>query len=255
MNSLEPNKIVINIPLFKQVRLYQLFDPNTRKILNVNVYCITLVLITVIVQCIVVYGLLGFLVEMEDDIDDITSFLLIFFHSMNTLVILKIIVFVYKANEIWDLFDIANIHFLDSEKCRKHIGILRKYGDLSIKITNLLRFLPIATFIGWSLFPLMTYMTSSGNHDSDRMTTNQRFNCIYNFRFPVTVRNFNYHFVLFYIMELMTLIYSLVVHTVFDIFIISFCSVIIAQYEIVARAFEDVGCDEIIPSNDNGKSL
>lgn len=250
MSSLESDKIVINIALFKRIRLYQLFNPNNRKILNMNVYHLILVLITVMIQCIVVYGLFGFFIEMEDDIDDVTSFLLIFFHSMNTLIVLKTIVFMCRANEIWNLFDVAYPHFLNSKKCRKHVGILHKYGNLSIKITNGLCLLPIATFIGWSAFPLITYITSSKNPD-----LNKRFSCIYDFRFPVTISDYNNHFIWFYIMELVTLIYSLVIHTTFDIFIISFCCVLIAQYEIMARAFEDVGRNETISDIDNSKSL
>lgn len=255
MSSLEANRIVINIPLFKQICLYQLFNPNVRKILNVNVYRLALVLLTVIVQCIVVYGLFGFFIEMEDEIDDVTLSLLIFFHSMNTLIVLKTIIFVYKANEIWNLFDVAYEQFLSSAKCRKHVGILQRYGNLSVKFTNMLCFMPLMTFTGWSAFPLMTYMMTSGNLDSDGITANQRFNCIYNFRFPVTIHYFNNHFLLFYFMELVTLFYSVAIHTIFDIFIISFCCTLIAQYEIIARAFEDVGHIETIPHIDNGTAV
>jgi len=250
MSSLESDEVAFNLKLFKLFRFYHLFDPLSKKLCNVNVYHIAWYIINCVIGCIIIFGLLGYFTEMEDVIDSIFHIQLMFCFLLYSLSLLKIITFLYKANNIWDLLRVTHIHFLTSTQCQAHIGILHKHRNISIKITNLISGFAILTTLEWILFPLVLRLFSK----TDANDSNQRFENIFNFRFPVTVSEYNNYYFIFYILESFIAIFMLYVYVVTDLFFISVCYVIIAQYEIIKRAYEVVNC-EPSSENNNGKSI
>lgn len=253
--SLKPYDVAFNLELIKQIRFYHLLDPNSRKIFNVNVYQFILVLITFICECLLIYGLLGYFIEMEDTIDSIAVLLLIFVTIINILSVIKAITFMYKANDIWSLFNVARINFLSSVRCRDYSNIHYKYGDISIKTTYFLFVMAILGNLVWGAYPLVLYAMSIGDVHTDSTTNRRRIENIINYPFPVTVSTFNNNFFCFYIIELIILTFNLVIYAAFDIFIVSFSFVLIAQYEIINRAFENIGYDECRHQNNDGESI
>lgn len=249
MSSLESNEVAINLKLFKLFRFYHLFDPNSKKICNLNVYHLAWYIINCVIGCIIIYGFIGYFTEMEDVIDSIFYIQILFCYLLYSLSLLKIITFLYKANNIWDLLRVTRINFLTSTQCQTHIGILHKHRDKSIKITNFISGFGILTTLEWILFPLMLRLFPKNNAEY----SNRRFENIFNFRFPVTVDEYNNNYFVFYIMESFIAMFMLYVYVVIDLFFISVCYVIIAQYEIIKRAFESVN-SEVSSENNNGKS-
>lgn len=74
MGDIEILEVAINSELLKWLRLYQLFDPNGKKIIALNIYQLCCVMFIVIAELIFVYGTFGYFVEMDDTITDIDCF-------------------------------------------------------------------------------------------------------------------------------------------------------------------------------------
>lgn len=250
---LESNKSFID-SLFKRIRFYDLLDPSSNKMFNYNVYKLISVLIVFIIGCCMIYGQMGYFIQMEDSIDTVDSLLIIFIDLITSLSSLKIIMIVYKANDIWDLLNATRINFLTSGHCQKYIHYIHYYSNLSTKISYLLIVLLIGGLLTWGGFPLVIYAISFRNVNAD-CVQKERIVTAINYRYPLTINTFNEHFILFYMIELAILTFDVFVHGVFDIFIVSVGFTIIAQYEIITRAFENICAKEQIVQIYDGKSI
>lgn len=238
MKSLfENNEVAFNLALFKKLHLHRLLDPNCTKIFNLQIYRLALVILIIIGLCITIFGLMGFFTKMEDNVDNIGLFLIGFSLLQSFQAVLKLSICVYKANKIWDLLDITCFNFLKSKQCIKHIIILHKYCDMSKKLTNFLSISFIGSISLWLTYPLlfnMFILTSA-----DRKT--RRYENFINLRFPVSIKMYNTHYYIFYLMEAEIGFLATYGAVMIDVFLISIYCVIIAQYKILAKAFEKIG--------------
>lgn len=245
MNLLKSNEVAINLKLFKLLRFYHLLNPSSRKVFNINFYRLTIIFFTIIFVFFTIYGQFGWFIKMDDHIDDITILMSIFHDTMSLTIVLKIILFVYNADEIWDIFIMTRVHLLKSNKCQKNVHMLQKYGKLSIRITQTISIALIGTVFIWGALPFVLNLIFAHK-------TNQRMENILNHRFPVTIYTYNNYFILFYIIELALLSFALIIFLANDFFIISFGFNIMAQYEIITMAFEDIGYEEQTAQNSDG---
>lgn len=237
MSSFQIQEVAINLALYKWFCLYHLFDLNSVKLFGYHINRTIGVLFTIVVQCGIIFGLLGFFVEMEDTVDGIDLFVFIFFNLINILSVLKICVFMYKANDTWDLLDSTRIHFLKSKRCEEHSKKLELVRDKSIYLTNFVFGSAAITFIIWMINPLVinSYLIKTGN------SQNQRYQNIFNMRYPVTIHTYNQYFYVFYGIEIMMGIFVLYSTVLIDTFLVSLSWVMITQYDILKTAFENIG--------------
>jgi len=241
MSSFEVHDVAINIELYKLLRFYHVFDPSYSKIFGFHFYRFTGILITVFIQSCVLFGLLGCFMEMEDQLDYIELFLFIFVNASNFLSVMKICVFIYKANDTWDLFEVARIQFLKSERCRKYrVEILEKVRNKSIKLTNFIFGFSFVTSIIWMTYPLVINLIMIA---TDQIN-NQRYQNVFNMRYPVTINTYNQYYFVFYAIEVILAFFILYNSILIDTFLVSFCWVIIAQYEILTEAFGNIGYED-----------
>lgn len=239
MNTLENQEVAINLALFQRFGFYQTFDPNTTKYMfNFNIYKLTLVFLSATVLFINCFGLLGLILNMESIVDHFALFQIIIVHLQCFLSLLEVSVYIYNAEKIWDSLDIVRLCFLTSRKCHKFINILHKYRQKSVNITNFLLVAFLIMMFIWSVIPLFILMIRPNNNL-------QRYENIINIQFPVHVHVYNEYYFIFYTMELILVIYLVYVALFIDIYIISISYVLIAQYKIIARAFENVGYEQL----------
>ncbi|CAH1710664.1 unnamed protein product [Aphis gossypii] len=237
MSSFEVSNVAINIKLYKLLRFYHLFDPNSTDIFGYHFYRFTGIFITVFIQLFVLFGLLGCFMEMEDTINDIEQFIFIFVNLSNFLSVMKLCVFTYKAKNTWDLFDVTCIHFLKSEKCCKYRNeILEKVRNKSIKLTNFIFGFATMTFIIWTIYPLVVNLFLIKTDQNNL----QRYQNIFNMRYPVTINTYNQYYFFFYTIEMIMGFFILYNSILIDTFLVSFCWVLIAQYEILSEAFGSI---------------
>lgn len=246
MSILESQEAAFNLALYKRIGLYRIFDPSSPKMFNCHVYRLAYITISAITLCINVCGMLTFLTNMEDTIDDIYLFQIICTVTYNSLSVLKVIICMYYANRIWDLLGNTRVHFFTSGRCTTHINILQLYRDGSIQITNVIFVLYAMTGIVSLVFPLLFSAFYMTKFEAEK----QRYENIFNFRFPVTINTYNDYFYVFYVFELITLSFISYTTIIIDILLISISYGLIAEYEVLARAFENIGHEQ---EHQNGK--
>jgi hypothetical protein len=110
--------------------------------------------------------------------------------------------------------------------------------------------LGIMNAILYTMYPLVLMLLRKENANQ----SNRRLENILNFRFPVPVNYYNNNYVIFYIMESCIVMFLLYMHIVSEVFFVSLCFVMIAQYEMIKRAYENFN-GELICENNNGKSI
>lgn len=236
MKSFKPHEVAFNLVLFKKLRYYHIFNTNSTKVLNYNVYRLGLVALTTIVLCVTVFGLLGFVTKMEDVVDDIVLLQIISAEIHNFLSLFKLNMCLYHANKIWDVLSVTRIDFLTSKQCSNHINILHRYRNTSIKITYFLSFIYVLTTSVWLITPLL-FNTFMGTPEAERI---RRYDNIFNFRFPVTINTYNHYYFLFYFTEGIIILFIGYGIFIIDLLLISISYVLIAQYEIHAQAFNSI---------------
>lgn len=251
MNSFELRDVAFNLTLFKKLGFYHIFNPSGPKIFHYNAYRFAVVVFTGAVLCANVFGLLGFVTRMEDTIDNISLLQVICAQTHNFLSIFKIGMCLYNADKFWYVLDITRMNFLTSKSCRDHIGTLRSYRDVSIKITNLYAVTYVLCTSTWLLSPLLLNDFAAATPDSDSRTV-RRYNNIFNFRYPVSIRAYNSYFFLYYIIEGTLILFIGYGILIVDNLLISISYVLIALYEIHGLAFKDIRPGQSLAEN-NGK--
>jgi len=238
MDKSRVEDFVINLELMKKSRFYHIFNPDGSKIFNCNAYRLLLFLYGSIVNCIVVYSALGFFVEMDDALSYTDFFVVIFVMTNFFLCYWRICVFLYNVNAIRDVLGVSRFDFLKSKRCCKDSNVLDDYRDRTIKITNYFFVFSSTVMSQWILFPLVVVAFTTPEDE------NGRFQNIMNLRYPVSTYTYNRYYFIFYSMEVMVAIFTMYAMIMPDILLMSMCWAIIAQQEVLTRAFENIGHED-----------
>lgn len=235
---MEPRKfheIPQDMAIFEMIGFYHIFDPNNTKIYNYNVFQFISIVISFIVLCITLYGTLGFFMEMEG-IVDIIDYIQIVGGMMQTYFgVLKILMFIYNKNIIWAVLDITRPNFIKSKQS-KDIGIQREHRRTIIKVSNIIFIFLISFFIIWIVFPLIINSFMVKSNDGTR-----RFENILNLRYPVTINVFNDYYLIFYLAEVLLMVYVVYSALIHVLLINYICNVFAMLYKLNTIAFKQIG--------------
>lgn len=236
------DEVTTNIALLRRLGFFVLFNPNGRKIFNRNVSRAFCVLVTVVIECLTAYGVIGLFSGTDGSPDNINLSNLLVFYQINILCLVEMSTFMYKADDIWRLYDVTRADFLTGGRGRRHARVLNEYRDTSVMMTNYLCVFLIVSVLTWILYPqLLNAIMFAGSTHHESAAANKRFYNVFDLRYPVTTRTFNDYYYLFHLMEVSVILamgYTLIM---FNTLFISFSFVLMAQYEIVAKSFETIG--------------
>ncbi|XP_025207395.1 uncharacterized protein LOC112603161 [Melanaphis sacchari] len=229
--------VAINLKILKQYGFYQIFDPDSKKVFGWNMYRLSFIALTVIIQCLVGFGNCGFFFELEDTINNIDVFLIIFSSSFNYLNLWKIIILLFNKNNILDLLDVTYLNFFKSKQCHNNVEILYKHRNRTLKCTKLYYNFCTLVIIQWVFYPIIINSFIANKND------NRRLENVINRPYPITVNTYNRYFVLFYIIETVIGIKSVYSLLMIDILLLSIGWAITVQYEVLAAAFKNIRHD------------
>lgn len=233
MATIKAEEVIINLKLMKTCGFYYMFCPNAPTIFNWNVYRLLFFVIIVMVQCIVIFGILG-LIQMIKTFNISGTFLYTYICIHNYQSLLKMSIFLYNANRIWKLLDVTRLNFFTSKRCRDNIQVLYKCRENTIKVTNLYFIYFIVLNIQSFIYPLVTNMFTTTENASQRAQ-----NIVNLFQFPIDIHN--QYYIIFYLMEsIITIFVSYALFNI-DMFLLSLCSIISAEYDVLTRAFANIG--------------
>lgn len=241
MGAFKELEVAINLKLLKQCGYYGImFNSNHARIMGINVYRFVFIVFIAIVQCILLFGNLGFFIRVDDTLRFVDYFLIMYGNVHNWFLLIKLCLLMNNAKKIWDVFEVAHLKFLKSAQCRKNFSVLNKHRNKVIKMTNVYCIFCIVVIIQWIIFPLVIKIFMSHNRED------QRIQNIINMPFPVNTPTFNQYFIIFYIFETCMSVYLMYGLVMIDMFILPFGWVVIAQYKVLAVTFKGIG-HEVIP--------
>lgn len=248
--TLSDHEVAINLGLLKRYRFYHMFDPNGKRIFGWNVYRLSYVAFTVVVQCLVVFGTVGFFTAMDDALSDIDFLLVLVVNLQYYLCLLRMTICLYRVATVRDVFDVSKIRFFTSRPCAKNLRLLHGYRERITRITNLYSGFCFPVMFFWVMLPAaIVAVAGRGDGDGDH----RRAQNIMNLRFPVSTRTYNRYFFAFYGMETVVGVFIMYVLLMVDVFFISFCWIIIAQNDVLSRSFESVGQGADEPRTGKGR--
>lgn len=231
--------VAINLKLLKRFRFCHIFEPNRRKVFGRNAYRLTYLAYTVIFPCMLAYGSIGYFLDTEVIISDVEILVAIAVHAEYTQILWQAFVFLYHADAVWKMFDVARLNFLKSKRCKNNVSPLTNERDWSIRITNWFTVMTCATLVQWIIFPLVKIYFATSEDPADQRPDN-----ILNLPFPVNVDNYNKYYFVFYAIEAILSIYAIYSLIIFDVYTISISRVIAIQFQVLTQAFESIGGHE-----------
>lgn len=247
MDNFRDEEVTINLKLLKLYRFYHMIRPNSTKIFNYNcnAYRLLIFLIIAIMNSIVIYSITGFFVDMDDsqNITYVDLFLIVFLMTNYFFCSWRICIILIKSTTIFDVLNVCRFNFFTSEHCRKHLNVIYKNRDQTIKITYCFFVFSTIVLIQWLIFPIMTIMFTTIDVENFRLPN------IFNLRFPVCTHTYNQYHLIFYLMEVMMLILPVYSIIAIDTLILSFSLAIISQQEVLNRAFKNIGHEEYSQSS------
>lgn len=248
----EFTELIVDKTLLKVLFLDKMIAANSQKIFNVNVYRFVGIMITILTECFIVYGFLGHLTQTNIAIDDTTKNQITFILAYNMLHLVKIFTLLYNTDKVWHLLTTTHIHFCTSTKYRELVDIFRKYRNLTKKQTYTYIVWLLTCLISWVIFPLiLDAKQPDAKVEHDNVL---RYENVINFQFPVSTAVYNDYYIVFYAMEVTITYWMTYVSVSFSVFLISCSYTIIAHYEVIAQAFENVGREsEIIVKGKDSK--
>lgn len=238
MNSSAVHEVMYNEALYKLIGLYHILDPNRKHINNCHIYRLVIVVITIAVTGFTFFGTVGFFIKTEYNVDMVEHMMCVFEVVVFFSAILKMYVFVYKAQNTWDLLDMTRIHFLSSSYCETNEKKLNKCKNVIIRFTNHVFGAIIILFMMYTMSPLATYLGTQTSGNSSPKLSN-----VLNMKYPVKIETYNKYYYVFFIMESIMAIFD--AYSIFiDTFLLSIALIVTYQYEILAHTFECVGIKE-----------
>lgn len=244
-------KIAVNKTLLLLDFFLLLIVSTIPKIFNANIYRFFGFVVNIFIQIIIVYGLLGHITQSYDEIDVNTKCQILFAIVGSVMIQVMFFTMLNKSNDMLGLVSMLRIDFFTSMKCCQHDGIFKEYLILSIQIAYVFVFLIVICVISWITFPFLINVKQRNEISVNGHV--RRYENVFNFQFPVSTIVFNDYYLIFYAMEITVLIYFTVVNMVYNVFFTVISTVLIGQYEVIKRAFEDVSHELEIDENVDGK--
>lgn len=239
MDELKNEDLAIDLRIMKLCFFYHFVNPNIKTRFGCNVYRLFYILINVIAQCFIFYGMFGYF-SIMNELDEINFVLTIIPLLYNYYYILRLCVLLYKQKTIWDVVEVSRFNFFTSKMCCKNVKILRENAKITATINIFYYYFSLVTGVQWIIVPLLLNLFKTLNTSDNRMQN------ILNLPFPVTTCTYNQYYIVFYLIEM--IISSCLLSTLLmDIYaLVSFNRVIIGQYKVIAHAFEDIGVEKLL---------
>lgn len=239
MDTIKEEEVIINLKLLKRCHFYQIFDPGQRKVFGWNSYRLFYIGYFSVVQCFFVYGSWGLFFESGDEGVN-NDYSLLFFTNLNIqLSFWRLFVYMYNANNVTELLYASRIDFFKSKTCVDHKDSLHKiYHNMYGKLTNGYAIFSMFILLQWFIFPIMINILSTSE------SSNIRFQNVLNLNYGVSTETFNHYFAIFYSIETFITTFSVYCYIMTDLLIISFCSAMMSQQEVLIEAFKKIGHDD-----------
>jgi len=227
---------LFNITLAKYMGIYQMLDPQTTRFRGLNVYHIVMIFIilflcvfAVIINISVVYYWTD---NMLLSIDFIWKGMIMLYACC------PIWVIVNYSNDIWDCLSITCYGFTSYSLRYRHI--LDRCKERSVFITTAITFLYFTSFVIYIVSSLTLLNDIIPVKNRDGSISNYQHNII-NLYLLVSDDTYNAHYNIFYMLEVLILVFVIIPYCIFDFVTVTLCLAIRCQWQMICTAFESIG--------------
>lgn len=233
----------INLTLLKVISVYQMLDPNTKRVFSINIYAFINMALVTITTIMTVVGLIGFVYKTDDSMDNGFKKMQMIFYIFSILSgNLKIITILYNSKMIWKLLDITHKSFL-SNKCYEtmyNYKLVNSWKQMLIYFRWYLLIFAI-TPVTWLTTPIIVN-SNNANKEIQNNHTVHRVNVV-NMMYPITEETYNKLYYAIYVMESVMCSYCGYSLVIFDLLIFTFLAIIATQYDMISCAYENLGLE------------
>lgn len=221
--------------LTRYVGLYQILNPNCVKIYGYNPYHIVMTGLLLGSCAIMVLNSFTLYYLMHNFI--LYLYFLVLTVSFSS-IFYKLWFILRNSDKIWDCFEITKSDFLSYKGYDRKISQrwTRRSKRFSYSMTILIMF---AT-IGWTLTPIIFNNTYIITQNIDGSFNKYRLN-IFNINFMVMDKTYNGHFYVYYFIELVLFIFSIMIVLIISLIMVIICHAICGHLETICKVIELLG--------------
>ncbi|XP_029342689.1 uncharacterized protein LOC115033683 [Acyrthosiphon pisum] len=230
MNLNDEQNYIVNLKLMKITGFYHLISPRAPKYFGFNVYKVTAAIevMTGIFSIIMLF--LSSYYYLDNTNELMSHFMLVVAIFFSTL---KIFWVSRNSETIWNNMDMTCINFLLYTGHKKEI--LKKARAKSISTTILFVILWSSVTVAWSISPFFVkdvYLNIKFKDETRRF----RYNSL-NYVYPISEEFYNEHFLYFYVVEMLSVVFWGHGTVAYDTFVISICITIAFQLKTIAVSY------------------
>lgn len=229
LNDDETNYI-INLKLMKMTGFYHLISPRAPKYYGFNVYKVAAAIEVMTGVFSIIMLFLSSYYYLDDTNELMSHFMLVVAIFFSTL---KIFWVSKNSETIWNNIDMTCINFLSYTGHKKEI--LKKARAKSISTTILFVILWSSVTVAWSISPFFIKGVNLNVKFKDKIRR-FRYNSL-NYVYPISEEFYNGHFLYFYVVEMLQVVFWGHGTVAYDTFVISICITIAFQLKTIAASY------------------
>lgn len=229
--------------LARYMGLYQILNPNGVKIYGYNPYHIVItgvILGSCVVMMLDSIALYNSMLDLSLYLYSIT--LIVLFCSL----FFKLWIIMRNSDKIWDCFEVTKSNILLYKGYDKKI--FQRWSRRSERFSYGLAILLIFASIGWALSPVIFNNTYIVTKNIDGSVNKYSLN-IFNFNFMVTDTTYNRYFYVYFFIELVIYIFSVMIAIITYLIMVIMCHTISGHLETICNVIESLGHDQTFSDN------
>lgn len=234
MDARRENEYIFSFTLSKLTGLYQILDPDSRKMFGHNVYHVFVWLFG-----LYVIGLMSvFLIGLYDMTDDAMAFTYGLGCVENCVFsAYKIFMVVYRSEDVRKCIEVAGLDFIAYGKYDR--SIFEKWRKISLRVSIAYLILSVLVLATWIISPLLLNTTFAIKH-ADGSYSNYRISVL-NVYLLISDRVYNNHYSVFYSIDTVAFISYVYFSMIFDIIVLVMCCSVSCHLGTVSNAITTLG--------------
>lgn len=229
MDSTVENQYVFNSDVLKYMGVYQILDPNTRKIYGYNIYHIASVFIGLPMVTVSIYCSF----TLHNLMNDMTAIILHFGGIINFLfAIYKMYSILYHSKHIWACLEIAGLDFISNRNYNRNV--FTAWQKRTVQIMYIYLCLILSPILIWFMSPYLLQNATIVYRNMDGTYSRYRMNII-NLYLVMSSEMYNSNFYIFYFIEVTIYVGYLYFSIIFDIILGVMCFSLCCQLETISN--------------------
>ncbi|XP_050520079.1 bumetanide-sensitive sodium-(potassium)-chloride cotransporter-like isoform X2 [Daktulosphaira vitifoliae] len=230
-------KNILNYRLMKIGRLHLIFNSLNLHIFTKwsHVVILFILLIPLVFEFITAFCCILGYYYLSNDLNACVQMILIILAICTSTI--KVIRFIKKPNEFWELFNVMRDDFLSFDDYNN--DIIFKFKKKCTKLSNAYSLVWFISWMIWIFIPIFIKEYSVKIKSGNRVI--YRYNILNAFIGIVPIENYENLYLVIYVIEAVNVTHAMLIVVVYDVFTMSLCWILSAQLKTIASRYETFG--------------